>query len=793
MPRPRWPIWLRLDPAVGLITVAAVLLMLQLPRVPGLTVVLGLLAITLTMAASLQFARLGGVATGAFRILFWFCLAALSAAVQMRSALLASPWQAQHGGACAAEAHCDIDADIEVIGLPQADEERLRFDARILRSDADPERRGPWAMRTVRLAWYAKSSPRLAPGDRLRVTLRLRRPHAQVNPGSFDFERYAVQTDLAAVGYLRQRHQMLDAAPFSLDRFRWQLAERVDQSAGPASARFIRALSLGDTRGLSDADWQLLRKTGLSHLLAISGLHIGLIAGLGALMMRATSRWAPAHLPRPIWCAIGAVAFALPYAGLAGFGLPVRRALLMLLVFLLAVLLRRRVHPWQGLGLAALAVALFDPLALLGAGFWLSFAGVFWLMLCLPQVDDGRWRWLGSLVRAQWVLALGLLPLSVVFFAQTSWIAAPLNLLAVPLVGFVLVPLVLLAIATLSVAALSTPLFAALERLMALGWRGLEWVADLPGAASSWPEPSSAAVLMAVLGITLLLLPRGFPWRGFGLLLLLPLAWPVAEGPQPGALRIQVLDVGQGLAVWVETRHHSLLYDTGPGFRSGSDASERTVIPALLAQQGGAPSLLVLSHGDQDHAGGRASLNAYFGSLPTLAGEPIRNAPATPCQSGLRWRWDGVEFEFLHPPTDFPELGNDSSCVLKVSADSRSILIPGDIGAVIEQRLLNRQPDKLASDVLLLPHHGSKHSSTPAFLDAVAARAAIVATGYDNAFGHPAPELAAELGRRGTALFNTASSGAIDIRWGPGEAIQIEQARRLRPRFWRSAAAAAEP
>ena len=789
---------MRLDPLAAAAAVLGTVLTLQAEHVPewsamAVAVVLAVACAWLLQTRFHQLPRMSSLA----RFALWVSIAGAVCAMHIRVAVLDSPWVGHAADPNSSEtphasaAPVELLATIQVVGLPKIEDDRLRFDARLLSVDSPQANPARWEGRRLRLSWYSAQAPSLLPGERLQAELRLRRPHAQVNPGSFDFERYALQSGLSAVGYVRALRQRLpDAGAASVDRLRWRLAERIDQLAPAGSARFIRALSLGDTRALGEADWALLRKTGLSHLMAISGLHVGLLAALGALLMRGLTTlggfWR--HLPRPLWCALGALSLALPYVFLAGFGLPARRALLMLVVLLLAILGRRRLHPLQGLALAALAVVLLDPLALLGAGFWMSFVGVLWLSLCLPETGESPWRWAGSLLRAQWILGLGLLPLGVLFFAQTSWIGALLNVIAVPVIGFLVVPLALLGTACSSIPVLAGPILALAHWLIDALWALASWSAELPGAASSWPEPSVFSLLLAGLGVLLLLMPWRFPGRWVAPLLLLPLAWPRLETLPAGAVRIQVLDVGQGLAVWIETRQHSLLYDTGPAFRHGGDAGEQTIIPALLAQQKGAPQWLLLSHGDLDHAGGLPSLFDHFGPIPGFSGEPNRLGMRAACAAGMRWRWDGVDFAVLHPPRYFPELGNDSSCVLRVSSGPHGLLIPGDISADVEQRLLNRQPESLASDVLLLAHHGSKHSNQSAFLDAVRPRLAIVSAGADNPFGHPSADLLRQLKRRGIRVLATASSGAISISWAPDHALQWQQARKQAPYFWRTPA-----
>jgi competence protein ComEC len=562
------------------------------------------------------------------------------------------------------------------------------------------------------------------------------------------------------------------------------MAERIEGSVPSPSSRFVRALALGDTRGLEDVDWETLRAVGLTHLIAISGFHVGLVAGFFAwIAVAAWWLWPRLGrlLPRPQAAAQAAVLGAAGYAAVAGFALPTVRTLLMIAVVAAARLARRPLGMWQALALALLAVLFADPLAVLQAGFWLSFAGVAWLVWCLPA-EGGR-HWLGEFLSAQGAATLGLLPLGAVLFNQASLAGPFANLLAIPWWSLVVVPLSLLGTALEAVHAGAggwawrlaawcfDPSWALFERMAASPF-ALWWLA----------EARMAALPLALLGAFWLLLPRGLPGRPLALLLWLPLLHPPRELPGPGGVELQVLDVGQGLAVVVRTANHALLYDAGPAVRDGYDAGERAVLPALRALGVARLDRVVVSHADQDHAGGWPAVQR---SVPVARSQAPAGAPLqvdAPCLAGEAWAWDGVRFEFLYPPEHFPYLGNEASCVLRIASAHGTVLLPGDIGEVVERRLL-REPARLRADVVVVPHHGSAGSSSPGFVAATGARLALVAAGYDNRFGHPREQVVRRWRERGAEVLVTPRSGAIRV-WVDADGMEVRERRVWRKRLW---------
>lgn len=676
-----------------------------------------------------------------------------------------------------------------VTGLPVSGDDAIRF-ALVVESGEGAA--AALAGRTLRLGWYVRGreAPSLAAGSRWRLQVRLRRPRGLVNPGGFDFERRALEQRIAATGYV---HDMPGNRPLGpargMDALRERLSNRIATAVPDAGSRFVRALALGDTRALDDRDWEVLRANGLTHLIAISGFHVGLVAGFGALLGQAGYWLAPGlgrHWPRPQGVALAALVFAAAYTVLAGFALPTVRTLLMIAAVALVRFARRRTSLSASLGIALIAVLLADPLSVLAPGFWLSFLGVAWLLWCLPGSHGvGVLR---PFLQAQAVAMLGLLPLSVWYFNQASLAGPLVNLVGIPWISLAVVPLSLLGLALDPLAAPAGALcWQAAAAMMQWLWLLMEYVAAWPWAVRWLPEPRLGAVLLALASAFWLTLPRGVPGKALASLLLLPLLWPALERPRHGEAELWLLDVGQGLALVVITRNHALLYDAGPATPRGLDLGEAVVVPALRSLGLDRLDAMVISHGDSDHAGGAAAVQRAVPAARTLAPPGWAHGGMQACRSGDRWEWDGVRFTVLHPGRHFPYLRNESSCVLHVQAQGASALLPGDIGRHVEARLARLPPDQLAADVLLVPHHGSETSSSLDLLAAVRPRVALLAVGQENRFGLPKPKVLARYERYGVEVLDTANSGAIALRLGKDGVRVNLRLRQDRRRYWRHA------
>ncbi|QSX80113.1 DNA internalization-related competence protein ComEC/Rec2 [Lysobacter solisilvae] len=677
-----------------------------------------------------------------------------------------------------------------IVDLPTHEPRRTRFHFRVDASGGEPALRG----RTLRLAWYDEGAPgrpdpvrvTLRGGERWSMWVRLRPPRGLRNPGSPDSEMYALAARVAATGYVRAPRLAERIAPArGLAAWREARSERIARAVPAPSSRFVRALALGDTRALSDADWIVLRANGLTHLIAISGFHVGLVAGFAALLVRLVWWvWAPLarRCPAPIAVALAAVAGAGAYAAVAGFALPTLRTVLMIAVVAGARAWRRALPAQAALALALIAVLLVDPLTVLGAGFWLSFAGVAWLLWCLPRASG---RVLHDFLSAQGVATLGLLPLGVALFGQASLAGPMANLLAVPWWSLVVVPLSLLG---LLVDAASADAGAASWRLAGmcfdLSWPLFEYLAR-SGLSLWWlPEAHGLALPLALLGAFWLLLPRGVPGKALALLLWLPLLWPDRDLPRRGEAELVVIDVGQGLSVLVRTSHHALLYDMGPSVRDGFDAGERAVVPALHALGVRRIDRAIVSHADNDHAGGYGTVAQEMPITATWAPEDSPLPPGSlRCQGGQTWDWDGVRLSFLHPPAHFPYLANESSCVLRIETAHGAALLTGDIGEVIEQRLLRAGASQLRARVVVVAHHGSNGSSDPGFIAATGAHYALVSSGHGNRFGHPRPEVVRRWRIAGAQVTSTADGGALRIGLRARGTV-LETRRGAQPRLW---------
>jgi len=677
--------------------------------------------------------------------------------------------------------------------LPQARDGSTRFEFDV--SQAEFEGRAVPIHGRVRLSWYASrrnAVPAIRPCSKWRLRVRMKRPHGLVNPGGMDFERSALQKGIIATGYVREDPaNALLTHGACVDGLRARIATAIAAALPDDihAARLLRALSVGDERALDEHDWQVVRATGISHLIAISGFHVGLAAVFGAWLVRLAWWVFPSlglRLARPL--AEAAVAFpaALAYGALAGFGLPTTRTLLMIAVVAGWRLLRRGGGFGEGFGLALAAILIVDPLSVLSAGFWLSFAGV--ALLAWTLARDGGWRGhLKEIGLAPLLMTLALLPLTVWFFGQASLVAPLANLVAVPFVSFVIVPIDLAACALLFAWPWAGRLLLhACAHLVDALWWILLHLASWPAAMQYLPETSSLAFALACVGAVWLLAPRGVPARALGLLALLPLCWPRTALPADGAFRATVVDVGQGLSVLVRTRSHALLVDAGARYPSGFDLGEAAVVPTLHALDVTHLDGLIISHGDNDHSGGAVSVLSAYPDTPVWGGEPARGpVPMRQCAAGQHWRWDGIDFRMLRPPAPVTVQGNDAGCVLLVSGAGGRLLLPADTSSKVEPDIARAVPSG-APLVLLAPHHGSKTSSSVAYLQALQPRLAIASTGYLNGYHHPAPEVVARYASLGIPLLNTPETGAVRIAFPVDAPPGILSEERIRQsRYWR--------
>jgi competence protein ComEC len=651
----------------------------------------------------------------------------------------------------------------------------------------------------VRLDRYAAGlNP--AAGERWQFAVRLKRPHGFSNPGGFDYERWLFQQRIRATGYIRKdplSNRRLSVDTLSpIAHLRNQLMSAFDQMQQEAdkkssSLSLIRALTIGDRSSLAADQWEVLRATGTSHLMAISGLHISLVAGL--VFWLAYRFWlrcgiATEKIPAKKAAAVAGLLIALLYAMLSGFGIPVRRAFVMVSLLTLALVSDRCASLQQALGLAVLATLLIDPLSVLSAGWWLSF----WAVTVIAYMVSGCYgqqsipqKWMNLHV----VLAFSMLPLLLVFFQQASLIAPFANIVAVPWVSFVVVPVALIGtlVFTMNVAA-GEWLLEMASVLLDLIWPLLQWMSGLQFSQWHQHEPLAWTLLPAIIGVFILFMPRGLPARWLGVLLLLPLFLVKPATPGQGEALVTLLDVGQGLSTVVQTRQHVLVYDAGPRFSDSFDTGQAVVVPYLRHQGVRRLNMLVVSHGDNDHIGGVNSLLAAYPASRIISSVPdeIPAAHASSCRRGQQWNWDGVHFEILNPAENDSLTGNNASCVLRIeSAGGQSALLTGDIERQAEQQLLQAVVSRLAVDVLVVPHHGSKTSSAPAFVTAVNPALALMPSGYRNRYGFPKADILDRYAGIHAVVAQTGLDGALSVMLAKDtDVLEIQRHRDSQPRYW---------
>ena len=769
-----------------------------------------------------------------------------------------------------------------VKGLPNRDERGWRFEvvrAKAYDADGEPVAAMPG---DGLVYWYSARSgdelPVLRPGQRLGFQARLRQPGGPLNPGGFDAEAWMLERGLhfsasIQTGRNHRRVEMLgDDHGFllSVDRLRWHIRHAIDTALTDSPHRHVlSALVVGDQRAIPLEQWSVFQRTGTAHLMSISGLHVTMLAALagciGAWIWRLLCRsglpvalWIPVPCVRAAFALAGAMAYAL----LAGFAIPAQRTAWMVLVLAIATMAGVRAHRWAVLCWALVVVLMIHPMAVLSVGFWLSFVAVA-LLFTLPSDDSqqGRRRsgWLRTMVdglrggaRAQLAITLGLLPLGLFLFQQVSVIGPVANSLAIPVVSFLVTPLAMAGVAIQTIFG-NSPLLQAAATVQACLMTILTGLASVPMAVMDWPSPGIARTAIATAGVVVAMsniVPARYRRaRHLGWLALLAL-WsaPVPQIPE-GRMEVSVVDVGQGSSIVIRTRSHSLVFDTGPAM-GDSDAGARQVMPALRRLGIRRIDRLVVSHLDQDHSGGAASLLALSNVSEILTSDPsglgellkppvARSAayrtlpadaslpPINVCRAGLTWSWDGVRFQFLHPSSRAGEmlrgarrnplkpgglahdkLRNDLSCVLRVEdIAGGSILLTGDISVRAESHLAGQfiglhDPEdegaldlagaRLQTQVLLAAHHGSRTSTGDFFLDAVAPELVIIQAGYRNRYGHPHADVMERIRARSDAISvaRTDLQGALTITWSEGRPVARDFFQDHR-RYWHARRTAA--
>ncbi|MDR2016608.1 MAG: DNA internalization-related competence protein ComEC/Rec2 [Burkholderiales bacterium] len=676
----------------------------------------------------------------------------------------------------------------------------------------------------IALTWYARSLsgkeetlPELQAGERWQLKVRLKRPHASANPGGFDVEAWLLQNDVRATGYVRPdtdknadsdpvniRLDVFAGRPFDyIQHLRENIRASIEQTLHDKPyAGVITALVIGEQRAVPNSQWEVFRKTGIIHLVSISGLHVtvfstllgGLLFQLFRRMPRLTSRCPAIKLA--VLAGFFASAF---YVALAGAGIPAQRTLIMLAVVTIALWTQRISQPLHTWMWSLFVVMLWDPWASLTPGFWLSFGAVGWLLYAASgrlseNNANAHWRkrWQRNLAlgfRTQYVVTLGLTPLMLAIFQQFSLVSLPANFWAIPWITLLVVPTALLG-AIPGLSWLWIPAHFLLEILMF----GMNWMAQLP--ISTWQQHGAPTwtIVAAVLGILWMLMPHGVPGRAFGAVWCLPMFLIAPLPPPPSTFEATVLDVGQGLAVVVRTHKHTLVYDTGPSHYDDVSAGSRIVVPFLQFNAIRSIDALVISHNDDDHSGGtRAVFDAlpvrqYYTSLftETEKNNDTHSPVPVACLDGFEWTWDDVHFRFLSPPpeaTSWRQI-NDQSCVLKIESPHGSLLLTGDIGKRAERALVKHQASELGSSIIVAPHHGSRHSSTPPFVAAVAPSHVVYSVGYRNRFDFPRPDTIARYETVNATHWRTDHSGAVRFVVG-GQGIIADTYRQTHPRYWR--------
>lgn len=652
-----------------------------------------------------------------------------------------------------------------VVSIPQQRMQSINFEFKIDTVAATP------INLLTRISWF-KHYPHLMAGERWALTLKLKPAHGLKNPGGFDYQKWLLGKGIVATGYVvpsSQPMRRIQGSSYSILALRQSLQDFIDATVhSKTRAAILAALAVGSRALLTASIWRVFQNSGTSHLIAISGLHVGLIAAVAYWFFYNMARMIPRL---PLWApavtiaSIASLCVAGLYGVMAGMSLPTQRAVIMVAVVMLSSVLRQSIPLWRRLLFAWVVIIIVEPAALYSASFWLSFSAVGWIVYGMADYKRS-----GSVVqwlRVQWVVTLGLLPLSLYFFHQVSCVLFFSNVVAIPWVSFVIVPLCFLGTLSYFIShALAHVFFVAAAYGLQPLWWWLRYLTQWHGSVWYYSISSVWLLLITMSAVLLYLTPRSMLFKWMSCFAVLPLLWPRTVSLHQHEINMTVLDVGQGLSVLVQTAHHTLIYDAGPKSMTGFDAGQSVVLPFMLYQHISHLDRMMISHGDNDHIGGAYAILNRFPNTWVLTSVPGRfiHYHVTRCVAGQQWQWDGVIFKVLYPPQKMAYQGNNSSCVLRINTGKSALLLTGDIEKPAEQWLLAHQRRLLAADVLLAPHHGSRTSSTPAFIAAVAPHTVVISTGFYNRYHFPSVSVLRRYQQRGVKILNTAKSGAIQLK-----------------------------
>lgn len=651
----------------------------------------------------------------------------------------------------------------------------------------------------IRLSWYRSNQLPMA-GQRWQFKAKLRRPSGFQNPAGFDYERWLLVKGIGATGYIKKssNNQLLDQTPWwDINQLRSKVAQSIDKKCITCDNQgLIKALTIGYRGDIHPSQKHILKDSGTAHLLAISGLHIGLISGLFYLLGRWLWRiyFFRSHYNRLEFSAALSLFAGFSYAALAGFSIPTVRALIMLCVIFFALKFRLPNNLLNTIATAVVLILVIDPLAVGSASLWLSVGAL--LIIGFAQfLLKNQQGWLRKLLLVQGIFTLMFIPMGIVLFGQINIAGYFANIVAIPAVSFGLLPLTLFASFCASI---NLPyadwLLLACDQGMTLLLVYLEWLLESGLAAISTGYVPMPLLIISLLGLAVLTMPRAIPGKKLSLILvLLPIIWQPKK-IEYGGFEMAVLDVGMGTSVIVKTRHHSLVYDFGPGNDQGFSAGSWVVKPHLQHQNILKPDLMVISHVDQDHSGGFHTFKSVFDSSTLISGTPRQlqkrfklSLPIQSCHNRSPWRWDGIDFQFLafpktHKTIELMDDTNNRSCVLKIQGE-HSVLLAGDIEAHRETWLVSTDPDNLKADLLVAPHHGSSTSSTTAFIDQVSPKAVIFTVGKYNRWNFPKPEVVARYQAIDTEIYRTDVNGAVSL-YSEVNSFRLESQRTRHPRMW---------